>query len=59
MRNGRKRLPAAWTAASRQAHALFVIILGEFNDQNGVLGGKLDRGEKADLKIDVTGKTSR
>jgi hypothetical protein len=32
---------------------------GEFDDENGVLGGKADGGEQGDLKEDVVGKTAQ
>src|SRR5690606_12599874 len=42
-----------------QAAALVLIqVLGELDDQDGVLGGKPDRGHQADLEVDVGGQAA-
>ena len=53
IRIGRSRVRAASTAASKPRHACIFRLLGELDDQDGVLGRKTDQHDEADLDQDV------
>ena len=53
MRIGRRRIRAASTAASTMEHALSAKLLGEFDDQDGVLAGEADEHDQTDLAVHV------
>ena len=47
------------SAASAMLLAFFVFVLGELDDQDGVLGGEADQHDEADLRVDVVFKASQ
>ena len=51
--------PGGGDRGLHRAHPLFVLINGEFNDEDGVLGPKADQGDKGHLKIGVIVKASQ
>ncbi len=53
IRIGRSRKRQASTVASNDGSALVLELLGELDDQDGVLGRQADEHDKADLREDV------
>ena len=49
----RKRSRAPMMAASRMRQPCLALLLGEFDDQDAVLGGQRDQHHQADLRVDV------
>ena len=57
--NGRNRRRVPSRCGLDQAQALFVARLGKLDDQNGVLRGETERGQQANLEIDVIGQSAQ
>ena len=53
---GRKRNLAPSVAASEQFDAALALLLGEFDDQDAVLGREADQHDHADLAVKVEGQ---
>ena len=50
---GRNRSRAPSVAASQQRHAVLALLLGEFDDQDAVLGRQADQHHHADLRVQI------
>ena len=50
---GRRRMAAGLHGGIGDGHAFFAQLFGEFDDQDGVLAGKADEHDQADLAVDV------